>query len=429
MATGISLSAADKALHTSSEKANFQRLARLLMCGGLTLLREVFDSIHPPASLPAVLSHPATVRQLNGARLTRAEWEQVYLPSGGHGKSADFDITLLFRLLRTICHLVPPPTGWDCLPPMSVCSLESDLVRIKYYRNNIYGHNQTMEISDDEFVDLWREISEALLRIAESFSRAKRDEWKESVDKFLHDPLTPDAESHVAELQSWYKNDMDTKDEVERLRNKVEQVEQMNINIHTIVESIFTILGGRSICPGNFLNVPHQSQEARLQSDESMCVHIAIPPKQLQDAKMQPESECVPMEQAAERAVGLSTKELQRNEQIQLLFWQWQYHMNKVNEVEEYLRKLGVDIQGNKLGSLVITVSCSSLQVLERLWEDYCSGHLNEVVQQTLVTTEVLEELGLSEVKLKTIISEEEYKAYKEFFMQRSGKIYTVVGS
>ena len=429
MATGIPLSAADKALHTSSEKANFQRLARLLMCGGVTLLREVFDAIHPPASLPAVLSHPATVRQLNGARLTKAEWEQVYLPSGGYGKSADFDITLLLRLLRTICHLVPPPTGWDCLPPMSDCSLESDLVRIKYYRNNIYGHNQTMEISDDEFVDLWREVSEALLRIAESFSSAKRDEWKESVDKFLHDPLTPDAESHVAELQSWHKNDMDTKDEVERLTNKVEQViisqEQMKIDIHTIVESIFTKPGGRSICPGNFLNVPQQWPEARLQSDESMCVHIAIPPKQLQDAK----SECVHMEQAAKGAVGLSTKELQRNEQIQLLFWQWQYYKNKVNEVEEYLGKLGVDIQGNKLGSLVITVSCSSLQVLERLWEDYCSGHLSEVVQQTLVTAEVLEELGLSEVKLKTIISEEEYKAYKEFFMQRSGKIYTLVGS
>ena len=166
MATGISLSAADKALHTSSEKANFQRLARLLMCGGLTLLREVFDSIHPPANLPAVLSHPATARQLNGARLTIAERNRIYLPSGGYGTSSDFDITLLFRLLRTICNLTPPLTGWDCLPPTSDLSHESDLVRIKFYRNAIYGHNQTMEISDDEFVDLWGEISEALLRIA-----------------------------------------------------------------------------------------------------------------------------------------------------------------------------------------------------------------------------------------------------------------------
>ena len=77
MATGSPLSAADKVLYSTNEKSNFQQLARLLMCGGLTLLREVFDSIHPPANLPRVLSHPATVRQLNRARLTRKEREQL----------------------------------------------------------------------------------------------------------------------------------------------------------------------------------------------------------------------------------------------------------------------------------------------------------------------------------------------------------------
>ena len=70
----------------------------------------------------------------------------------------------------------------------------------------------------------------------------------------------------------------------------------------------------------------------------------------------------------------------------------------------------------------MITVSCSSLEVLEQLWRDYCSGHLNEVVQETLVTEQVLKELSLSEVKLKTIISEKEYNACKEWFMRRSGK-------
>ena len=416
-----SLSAADKALHTTNEKANFQRLVRLLICGGLTLLREVFDSIHSPANLPAVLSHPATMRQLKGARLTRAEWEQVYLPSGGYGKSADFDITLLFRLLRTICHLVPPPSGWDCLPPISDCSLESDLMRIKYYRNNIYGHNQTMEISDAEFVDLWREISEALLRIAGSFSSAKRDDWQESVDKFLHNPLTPDAESHVAELQSWYKNDMDMKDEVIKLGNKVEQMEmklqeQMNIikeqlqmvNIHVNVESVKA--GGSLSRLSDIANTGSQLQEAEPQS---------LPVEQVQ----------------AEGAVGhQGPKELQTNQQNPLTYEEiWRVILSvkpPAGLLIEYLRtELGVEVHGSREGSLMITVSCSSLQVLERLWKDYRSGNLSQVVQQTLVTADVLKELGLSEVKLKTIISEEEYKACIEFFMQSSGKIYTVVGS
>ena len=420
MATGISLSAADKALHTSSEKANFQRLARLLMCGGLTLLREVFDSIHSPANLPAVLSHPATVRLLNGARLTRAERDRLYLPTGGYGTSRDFDITLLFRLLRVICNLTPPLRGWDCLPPSTDLSCEADLVRIKFYRNAIYGHNQTMEISDDEFVDRWREISEALLRIARSFSSAKRDEWKDSIDKFLRDPLTPDAQRSVEELQSWYKRDMDTKDEVERLRNEVEQLnikqEQMIImlrqviDIHINVESFKA--GGSSISSAQPINT--------LGLQDTGLQHVCIP--------------ITPDQSQEEGAVGQSTREIQPNQQDPPAFLRTIWHVilsckNCLNNVVEYLSNLGVYVQGNRLGSLVITVSCSSLQVLERLWEDYCSGHLNKVVQQTLVTAEVLEELGLSEVKLKTTISEEEYKACEGFFMQSSGKIYTVVGS
>ena len=87
-----------------------------------------------------------------------------------------------------------------------------------------------------------------------------------------------------------------------------------------------------------------------------------------------------------------------------------------------YLKiKLGVDVQRCRLGSFVITVSCSSLEVLEALWNEYRTGRLNEVVQDTLVTREVLEKLELSEVELRTIISEEDYLSYKDFLKNRLG--------
>lgn len=93
---------------------------------------------------------------------------------------------------------------------------------------------------------------------------------------------------------------------------------------------------------------------------------------------------------------------------------------NLVQSLLEYLRiKLGVGVTNYRVGSLLITVTCSSLQILEGLWEDYSSGHLNKVIEQTLVTPDVLEKLGLSELKLKTTISEEEYKKCKEFFLSK----------
>ena len=88
-----------------------------------------------------------------------------------------------------------------------------------------------------------------------------------------------------------------------------------------------------------------------------------------------------------------------------------------------YLRgKLNVHVRRLDVGSLLITVECSSLQILEALWEDYSSGYLSQVAQETLITSEVLEKLELTEVKLKTFISEEEYEKVKQVFMDNSGK-------
>ena len=81
-----------------------------------------------------------------------------------------------------------------------------------------------------------------------------------------------------------------------------------------------------------------------------------------------------------------------------------------------YMEKIGGIITGVGTGSLLITVRCDSLQILERLWEDYSSGHLGDVVQRCFVTEVILAELSLVELKLKATISKEEYKACRMYF-------------
>ena len=76
----------------------------------------------------------------------------------------------------------------------------------------------------------------------------------------------------------------------------------------------------------------------------------------------------------------------------------------------------GLLIEGVKSGSLLIIVKCTSLQVLEELWADYTCGKLNEVVQKCLVTEDILTDLGLAELKLKTTVREDDYKKCKQFF-------------
>ena len=147
-----SLSEAEEALRSTKQKSNFLRLTRLLIRGGAVLFREIFDSIHSPANLPTTLSDPSVERQLREARLTSPEWNCLYPSPGVYGKSSDFDISLIFKLLRTICNLTPPPTGWDSLPNDFDHSLEADLARIKYYRNEVYGHSNNLEFLMNSFL-------------------------------------------------------------------------------------------------------------------------------------------------------------------------------------------------------------------------------------------------------------------------------------
>ena len=402
--------AADSVLHTTDEKANFQRLTRLLVCGGITLLREVFDSIHPPANLPLKLSDPVIKAQLQKLRnrnvINQLEWNLLYPSPGVYGKSTEFDITLLFKLFRNICSLTPPGTGWDNFPNSTDLSLEADLARIKFYRNEVYGHSNNMEISNAEFFNLWREISEALLRIAGNFSVAKEVEWKKSIKKFLRDPLTPDSAQSLSELQSWYKKDMDTKDMLEQMDIKQQELMNAVMNIHTIIERSKVKPCESCGNIGHLPSGPHL-QEACLQTGS---VRIPISPEKPQ------------AEEAAGSPWPQTNQQISSPDSVDI----WRVILsfkNSFSLLVEYLRiKLGVEVQESRLGSLVITVACSSLQVLEGLWEDYRSGHLNEVVQETLVTTQVLKELSLRELKLITIISEEEYMACKEQLTQGLGE-------
>ena len=388
--------AADEALRTTDEKANFQRLTRLLMRGGLALLREVFDAIHPPANLPAVLGNPTIKTQLHRLKrirvLSQTEWDYLYNSSGPgmHGKSADFDISLLCKLLRAICSLTPPITGWDNLPNSTDHSLGADLVRIRIYHNTIYGHNHSMEITNADFEKLWMEISEALLRIAGNISSVKRDEWKKSIETFFHEPLTPDAKECVGELRQWYLMDIDTIENVNEKMKRM-QLEQMRIKQDQRHMEILILLESLKARGSVVSSSPRE--ESVQSSFESLETRIPLPLEQ----------------STVEGIAGLSTSaELlasQQNNPEVLGFWDVvNSFTSSLHRLFEYLKmKIGLDVQ-DQTGSSVIKVSSSSSKGHKALWKDYRTGHLNKVVQDTLVTTEVLEKLDLSEVKLKTVV-------------------------
>ena len=92
-------------------------------------------------------------------------------------------------------------------------------------------------------------------------------------------------------------------------------------------------------------------------------------------------------------------------------------------EIENFLRYLEAMravITDVDRGSVIITVICTSLEILESLWAECNTGHMDEVAQKLLITNDVIREFG--DVKITVTILEEEYKACRAYFLHLSGK-------
>ena len=77
-------------------------------------------------------------------------------------------------------------------------------------------------------------------------------------------------------------------------------------------------------------------------------------------------------------------------------------------------------VRNFRIGCLEITVECVNLEGLERLWNDYQSGDLNDLAERCLVTDKLKKKLNVETVQLKTSIAEESYMRCKKALLEKS---------
>ena len=214
-------------LTSSVEKSNGAKLSRLLIDGGTTVLRNVFDRHHTPANLAADLNaNYVTLNNLLSRRILNGhQWEKLFPPGGAVPDFNTFDITLLFLLLNNICGLSPPPSGWHKMPPSSDTSLEANLARVKWYRNELYGHVTTTGIKTADCNDKWQEISDALVSLGLS---------QLEVDRLKAEPCGDD---YISAVIQWMKSDEEIKSQLKELRESQEEVLQIQKEQHSILQS------------------------------------------------------------------------------------------------------------------------------------------------------------------------------------------------
>ena len=199
---------------STKETTNYARLCRLIVDVGTQVFRDTFDAIHAPTNLHTVLAgNKAAIQTLRTKKVINVnQWGKLFPTISTSVSSAHFDITLLMVLLRNLCGLTSPATGWDKLPAVTDVSREADIARVKYYRNTVYGHAECASVDDAAFNAYWGDIRDTLVRLGGV-------KYKTAIDKLETEVMDPDLEDHYKELLTQWKKDEDNlKDDLNEIK-------------------------------------------------------------------------------------------------------------------------------------------------------------------------------------------------------------------
>ncbi|XP_062587151.1 uncharacterized protein LOC134248782 [Saccostrea cucullata] len=120
----------------------------------------------------------------------------------------EFDITLLYTLIRNICKTIPLPTnGWggNTMPSVGETTIGDDVERIRLIRNTMFGHISSASTSQTEFDDTWQMITDICQRLhtytnkdyLSGLSKIQRLALEEEHEKAIMEKLKANYEKNI----------------------------------------------------------------------------------------------------------------------------------------------------------------------------------------------------------------------------------------
>ena len=161
MATSVSSSGSEE------DRTRFFRLSLVIIDELTQILRDLLLNEVPSAQI---------FLQVIGIKLDkklRKDQIAVLIRAKTRGYQ-DFDITLLYTLLRNVCqNITAPSRGWGVLtmPSPNEVTVGDDIERIRLIRNKIFGHISQASISETKFKKYWSIISDICTRMQTSLNK------------------------------------------------------------------------------------------------------------------------------------------------------------------------------------------------------------------------------------------------------------------
>lgn len=83
---------------------------------------------------------------------------------------SNFDVSLLYKLIRNLCPVLKPTQRWGIKPKVSDTTTGDDIERIRFFRNE-FGHSNSASIPDGEFKTRWTDLKFVVERLQKALSK------------------------------------------------------------------------------------------------------------------------------------------------------------------------------------------------------------------------------------------------------------------
>lgn len=135
----------------TKEERNFMTVRLVLERICTKLLQEVLRQHVSEKDVHKLLNNPAKKRRLVPF-LRKLRLESTLYPKTGvfNGSYADFDVSLLYILIRNLIEIPDHKTGWGNEPDIKDNSTSANVERIRILRNK-YAHSNKNRLTDREF--------------------------------------------------------------------------------------------------------------------------------------------------------------------------------------------------------------------------------------------------------------------------------------
>jgi hypothetical protein len=157
--------------HLLPEQQNFTCLSLASTDKVREILSDVLHSQIQPKDLYQKIQ--SNSKLMNGNEKEKLSPEQLSLcniPSPRAPDYSDFDITLLYKLLRNLCPTLKPTKKWGQKPNSTDENIGDDIERLRFLRNDLLAHTKSYSVPENAFKSTWSMLEDIFKRMQKFFA-------------------------------------------------------------------------------------------------------------------------------------------------------------------------------------------------------------------------------------------------------------------